>query len=86
MLGMARSYSKETTNVICCDRKSFPQVKDLNMERLLDSTTVYKCKGTFKKGTEEDLSRDKMTVKGQKQGAAHTASSEDGGRSQRTGG
>lgn len=35
---------------------------------------------------EEDSSRDKTTIEGQKQGAAHVASFEDGGRSQRTGG
>ena len=55
------------------------------MERLLDSTIVYKCKGTSKKGTEEDLSRYKKAVEGQKPGAVHAASFGDGGRQQRTG-
>lgn len=62
--------------------RAFLEVKDLNMERLLDSTIVYKRKGTSKKGTEEDLSRDKMAVEGQKPGAAHAASFGDGGSPQ----
>lgn len=43
---------------------------------------VYKCKGTSKKGTEEDLSRDKTAVEEQKPGAPHAASFGDGGRPQ----
>lgn len=62
--------------------RAFLKVTDLNVGRLLDSTIVYKCKGTSKKGTEEDLSRDKKAVERQKPGAVHTSFG-DGGRSLR---